>query len=78
LFAIQPKSIQEGQLIVPSPELSIMEQIIENDKVKAKSIFPSAPLLDVFMNTVNLTNDKNTGNYKKQIIKPISDSIFVY
>lgn len=59
MFAIQPKSLQEGQLIISSPELSIMEQTIEINEVEPTNIFPKAPfLVDVMPSSVGLsTND---------------------
>jgi len=52
LFAIQPKSIQEGQLIVLSPGSSTMEQF--NSKTNT---FPKPPCLDILMDNVKIVDD---------------------
>lgn len=65
LFAIQPKSIQEGQLIVLSPELSTIEKIVDNDKVEPTNIFPNPPTLDVMMNSLDLSKESQKGNIRK-------------
>lgn len=57
LFAIQPKSIQEGQLIVLSPgSSSTMEQF--NSKTNA---FPKPPSLDILMDKVHIVKDNKKG-----------------
>ncbi|VVC44130.1 WD40/YVTN repeat-like-containing domain,Enhancer of mRNA-decapping protein 4, WD40 repeat region,WD40- [Cinara cedri] len=55
LFAIQPKSLQEGQLIISSPEISIKEQIMESNKIEPTTIFPKAPTLDTLMDSINIS-----------------------
>lgn len=73
LYAIQPKSIQEGQLIISSPESSIVEQFLENEKRKPSNIFPAPPLehypyapsFGAYMGPANFPDGNNTkGNFK--------------
>lgn len=61
LFAIQPKSIQEGQLIIPSPEQSTKEQLIEK-KIEPKNKFPKPPTLDILMDAIDISQDNTKGN----------------
>lgn len=49
MFAIQPKSLQEGQLIISSPELSITEQFIDKKQIQPENTFSKSPTLDVAM-----------------------------
>lgn len=67
LFAIQPKSIQEGQLIISSPELSIMEQFGEQNKIEPKNQFPKPPTLNSYNNksdfAKNNVHGKNKNNF---------------
>lgn len=62
MFAIQPKSIQEGQLIVLSPELSTVEKFDENNKIEPTTIFPKPPNLEVMMDSLDLSKEIPKGN----------------
>ncbi|XP_026817328.1 enhancer of mRNA-decapping protein 4 homolog [Rhopalosiphum maidis] len=60
LFAIQPKSLQEGQLIITSPELSTMEQCNDQIKKEPTNMFPKPPVLDLLIESVDATTTNNT------------------
>lgn len=65
LFAIQPKSIQEGQLIVLSPDTINVEPqpLIEINKIdppKSKA-FPKPPSLDDLMEPIEFTKNNSNG-----------------
>ncbi|KAL5237019.1 hypothetical protein ACI65C_004429 [Semiaphis heraclei] len=65
LFAIQPKSLQEGQLIIASPELSTTEQYKEQNKIESTSIFPKPPVVDLLSESVNPTaNSSETKEFQ--------------
>lgn len=68
LFAIQPKSIQEGQLIISSPKQPIKDQFLEQ-KIEHKNIFPKPPSLDVLMNAIDISQDNTKGKYMNKTIK---------
>lgn len=68
LFAIQPKSIQEGQLIISSPELSIMEQFGEQNKIEPKNLFPKPPSLKSHNNTADIAKNNIPGKNKNNIL----------
>lgn len=57
LFAIQPKSLQEGQLIIASPKLSITGQNNDQNKTEPTNIFPKPPILDLLIESVNPTTN---------------------
>lgn len=61
MFAIQPKSLQVGQLIISSPELSIKEQFIENNKIKPTNIFPKPPTFVGLLNSLPLAQENSNG-----------------
>lgn len=67
LFAIQPKSIQEGQLIISSLEQSIQEQFLEK-KIEPKNIFPKPPSLDILMDSIDISQDKTKGKYANSLL----------
>ncbi|XP_029348674.1 enhancer of mRNA-decapping protein 4 isoform X1 [Acyrthosiphon pisum] len=65
LFAIQPKSLQEGQLIIASPELSIAEQYKDQNKIEPTNIFPKPPILDLLIESVNpITNTSEAKEFQ--------------
>lgn len=61
LFAIQPKSIQEGQLIISSPEISIQEQFGEKNMIKPNNQFPKPPSLNSHNNTTDIAKNNIPG-----------------
>lgn len=63
LFAIQPKSLQEGQLIISSPELSITEQFIDKKQIQLSNTFLKPPTLDVAMQVLDLPLNNTKGIY---------------
>lgn len=65
LFALQPKSIQEGQLIVPSPETTFAEQLVDVSYVESTScnLFPKPPTIEDIMDSIDLTENNSNGNY---------------
>jgi len=68
LFAIQPKSIQEGQLIISSPEQSIKEQLVEQ-KIELKNTFPKPPSLDTLLDAIDIRQDNTIGKYMNKLSK---------
>lgn len=71
LFAIQPKSIQEGQLIILSPDMSIIEQLIEKRLIEPKNMYPKPLSVDVCMGSLDIPQNDPNGNYNKFDIEPI-------
>lgn len=61
LFAIQPKSLQEGQLIISTPELSVTEQFIDK-QIEPTDKFKMPPALDVSMHSLDLSLNNTKGN----------------
>ncbi|XP_025421939.1 enhancer of mRNA-decapping protein 4 [Sipha flava] len=61
LFAIQPKSIQEGLLCVSSPDMSILEQLIERRLIEPiNNLYPKPLTVDVLMGSLDIPqNDPN-------------------
>lgn len=68
LFAIQPKSIQEGQLIISSPEQCIKNQLVEH-KIEHKNIFPKPPSLNIRMDTIDIVQDNTKSKYMNKTFK---------
>lgn len=65
LFAIQPKSIQEGQLIISSPDVSIMEQLLEKKLIETSNMFyPKSPSVNILMASLDIAKNGPNGNYK--------------
>lgn len=65
LFAIQPKSLQEGQLIIASPKLSSMEQYNDQIKIESTNIFPKPPIIDLFVESVEPTTSNSNSEVQK-------------
>lgn len=68
LFAIQPKSIQEGQLIISSPELSIVEQLSEQNRIEANNQLLKIQSLNSHNNTTDIAKNNIPGENKNNIL----------
>lgn len=58
LFTIQPKSLQEGHLIIASPEFK------DQDNIEPTNIFPKPPVLDAIMTSADLATKNSEGSYE--------------
>ncbi|XP_025194256.1 enhancer of mRNA-decapping protein 4 [Melanaphis sacchari] len=65
LFAIQPKSLQEGQLIIESPVLSNTEHCSEQINIESTNIFPKPPILDLLIEPVDSTTTINNSEVQE-------------
>jgi hypothetical protein len=75
LFAIQPKSIQEGLLCVSSPDMSILEQLIERRLIEPiNNLYPKPLTVDVLMGSLDIPQNDPNGNYNKIDIDPFKKS----
>lgn len=66
MFAIQPKSIQEGQLIILSPDVSNVEPFVDKNQIEPVNIFPKPPILEVMMDSLDISKESPKGNMSEK------------